>query len=87
MPPNEQKQNDGEIVIDITQDDRDLLVVSYVDRHYLDVSKVMFGQVLKQTGNIKDALFDATLNEVANIVLREKMESDMNKQEHFTNDE
>lgn len=87
MPDNKIEES-GDIIIDISQEDRDLLVMSYVDRYFLDVSKVMFGTVLKQTGNLKEALFDATLNEVANIALREKMNADLaSKQENFTNDE
>jgi len=83
---NEQQKN-GEITVDISQNDKDLLVRSYIDRYYLGVSKAMFEQVLKQTGNIKEALYDATLNEVANIALSEKMDSDIKKQEEPTDDE
>lgn len=83
---NEQQKN-GEITVDISQNDNDLLVRSYIDRYYLGVSKAMFEQVLKQTGNIKEALYDATLNEVANIALSEKMDSDLKKQEEPTDDE
>lgn len=60
---------DEQVEIKMTEEETDLLVRSFVEVALLDVSKAQFDESMQSTGDIKEALYAAVVNEMANIAL------------------
>lgn len=69
---DDKMEENGDVNVDLTPEERDILVMSYIDNHFLEVSKSKFADALKSS-NIKNALYDAVLNEIANEILTKQM--------------
>jgi hypothetical protein len=63
------ENDDGSFELNMTDDEYAALVMTYVDNALQDVSKDQFYEVLDTTGDVKEALFAAIVNEVVNVAL------------------
>ncbi len=68
----------GNVQIDLSEKDRDMLVISYVDGHLSDVSKGLFHDMMKRGDDIKDVIYHTVLNEMANVVLAKLISDEKN---------
>ncbi len=91
MSDIEKEKDDGMIAIDLSTMDRDTLIDMFIERNLLAVSKTTFDAVLKSGSTVRDALYDAILNEEINNALTEMIKIEERKAagqpDDFTNDE
>lgn len=91
MSDIEKEKDDGMIAIDLSTMDRDTLIDMFIERNLLAVSKTTFDEVLKSGSTVRDALYDAILNEEINNALTEMIKIEERKAagqpDDFTNDE
>ena len=70
------KELDEKIEINLDQDVYDSLLRIYVEANLSEVSNQVFKDYLEDGYNAVDALSSAVINEMANIALKEKLDSD-----------
>lgn len=63
------ENEDGTFELKMTDDEYAALIFTYVDSKMLPVSKDQFDAVFNTTGDIKEALYAAVINEVVNDAL------------------
>lgn len=70
------KELDEKIEINLDQDVHDSLLRIYVEANLSEVSNQVFKDYLEDGYSAVDALSSAVINEMANIALKEKLDSD-----------
>ena len=70
------KELDEKIEINLDQDVYDSLLRIYVEANLSEVSNQVFKDYIEDGYNAVDALSSAVINEMANIALKEKLDSD-----------